>query len=165
MRALPLDRLALGCEAEAMKPCLYVDLAPPDPDYAAGYICRLTGDCESIVRLDLPAERIELPFRLFERFDGGLCRITLRSGYAWNWASIPVLSRWSWWRRQAPYWYRASGNHDAGYQSIEDGAFPPSYRAEFDRIMRECLAEDGSPFARRWLDWAGVRAFGWAAIR
>lgn len=36
-------------------------------------------------------------------------------------------------------------------------------RAEADRIMRECLIEEGLHPVWAWMAWAAVRAFGWLA--
>ena len=143
-----------------MRPFPCIDLEPGDPDFEKGYLCRMTDIDEVIASLALPQPRIEMPYSLLEQLPGGLCRMTLLPGYAWNWASIPILSRWKWYRTLAPYWYRGSGHHDDLYQAIKLGLLPRSCRDDADRIMLELIKADGSPWWRRGFDWVGVRLFG-----
>lgn len=127
-----------------------------DPDRSKGYLYRTTADYWIDLPLSACREWHEEFLALETLADGSALadarvRLSVYAGYSWDGPSGPTLDTVD--------FLRASLVHDALYQLLREGVLPAAARADADRILREISAEDGMPFLRRWLDWAGVRLF------
>lgn len=78
--------------------------------------------------------------------------LTIKSGYAWDGCSGPVL--------QTDDTVRASLAHDALYQIMRLGFLPIECRALADKVFHRMLLEDGMTAIRAWYLYAGVKMFG-----
>lgn len=128
------------------------------PERAKGFRYRLEADYQHVVPVSgQPPDYQGLYVGLAHIPGTGGSVLTARSGYAWDGPSGPTLDTVD--------FLRGSLIHDCLYQLIREGVLKPGDRATADRVLREVSAEDGMPGFRRWLDWAGLRLFGWAAAR
>lgn len=81
----------------------------------------------------------------------------IKFGYAWDGASGPAVD--------TPSNRRASLVHDALYQLIKKGLLSKKFRKKADKLYRKICLEDGMNPFRAWLEYRGVRMFGWKAVR
>lgn len=78
--------------------------------------------------------------------------LTVKYGYAWDGPSDPAID--------TPNFMRGSLGHDALYQLMRDGYLDPSNREKADKLLYQCVREDGMTWVRaQWVYWA-VRWFG-----
>jgi len=92
---------------------------------------------------------IELPASKCRLAQNGCLHVF--AGFAWDFGSGPAID--------TPAVVRASLAHDALCLLTDRGLIPWSCRARADAYYREMLREYGTGFARRWWQWAGVRAY------
>lgn len=98
--------------------------------YRSGYKYQLAEDC--ILKVDIfPETSIETEFIALS-LDGWL---TVRSGYAWDGPSGPVVDTSS--------NMRASLIHDALYQLLRHQYLPAKYKSKADKLFRQLCLLDG----------------------
>ena len=82
----------------------------------------------------------------------------LYPGYAWDGASGPAID--------TETFMLPSALHDALYQMIREELLTPrrKMRRIADAVIRRASKLTGMSWIRRWVDWSGLRLFGWKAV-